>query len=100
MVRLSSSKSTSPSINFRRSLRIFFSSLALPISLSLHHLISLSYFLQKHLGTDGIEDTAFATFGHNLGCFFRCQPPELHIFDHLSNEVEGDHAMAAHGIKF
>src|SRR4030042_3093771 len=100
MVRLSSSKSTSPSINFRRSLRIFFSSLALPISLSLHHLISLSYFFQKHLCTDGIEDTTFATFSHDLGCFLGCQSSEFHIFDHLSDEVEGDHAMAAHGIKF
>ena len=62
-------------------------------------LSSLDFF-QKHFGTDGIKDAAFTAFSHDLCCFLRRQSAELHIFNHLSNKVEGDHAVSAHRIKF
>ena len=62
--------------------------------------VAFSCFLQKNFGSYRIEGAAFTTFCHDLGCFLGCQPPEFHIFNHFSNEVEGDHAMAAHRIKF
>ncbi len=62
--------------------------------------ISFPCFFQKNFGSDRIEDATFTTFGHDRGCFPRGQPSEFHIFDHFSDEVKGDHAMAAHRIKF
>ena len=50
----------------------------------------LSFFnpLKEHLGTNRVEGTAFTTFGHDPGSLFGSQPPELYIFDHLSDEIE------------
>src|SRR5512139_1076579 len=63
-------------------------------------LFAFSNFLQQHLSMNGIEGAAFATFGHDPCSFLWGETPEFHMFNHLPDEVERDHAMATQGVEF
>src|SRR5512136_1431453 len=95
MVRVSSSKKTSPSIDLWRSrFKVF---ICLPSSPG--ELFALSHFLQQQFSMSGIESAAFATFGHDPCSLLWGEASELHIFDHLPDEIERNHAVAALSVK-